>query len=63
MWRQRTEYIHNKSVRAGIVEFAEDYLYSSARFYYNKKCLIELAWNNCLEAKRSLQIRLCYFEG
>ena len=43
MWRQRTDYIHNNPVRAGIVEHAEDYLYSSARFYYNKKCLIELA--------------------
>jgi hypothetical protein len=31
-----------RPVRAGIVEHAEDYLYSSARFYYNKKCLIEL---------------------
>jgi hypothetical protein len=37
------DYIHNNPVRAGIVEFAEDYLYSSARFYYNKKCLIELS--------------------
>ena len=45
MWRQRTDYIHNNPVRAGIVEHAEDYLYSSARFYYNRKCLIELAVN------------------
>ncbi|HVX26968.1 MAG TPA: transposase [Parafilimonas sp.] len=43
MWRQRTDYIHNNPVRAGFVEHAEDYLYSSARFYYNKKCLIDLA--------------------
>ena len=43
MWQQRTDYIHNNPVRAGLVEHAEDYLYSSARFYYNKKCLIELA--------------------
>ena len=43
MWRQRTDYIHNNPVRAGIVEHPEDYLYSSARFYYNKKCLLELA--------------------
>ena len=43
MWKQRTEYIHLNPVRAGIVENVEDYLYSSARFYYNKKCLIDLA--------------------
>jgi len=43
MLEQRTEYIHENPVRAGIVEHAEDYVYSSARFYYNKKCLIELA--------------------
>ena len=38
MWKQRCEYIHLNPVRAGIVEHAEDYLYSRARFYYNKKC-------------------------
>jgi REP element-mobilizing transposase RayT len=43
MWKQRCEYIHLNPVRAGIVEHAEDYLYSNARFYYNRKCLIELA--------------------
>ena len=43
MWRQRMDYIHNNPVRAGVVKHAEDYLYSSARFYYYKKCLIELA--------------------
>jgi len=43
IWRQRTDYIHINPVRAGLVEHAEDYLYSSGRFYYNKKCLIELA--------------------
>ena len=43
MLQQKREYIHNNPVRAGIVEFAEDYVYSSARFYNNKKCLIQLA--------------------
>jgi len=43
MWKQRMEYIHNNPVRAGIVEHGEDYLYSSARFYYNRKCLLELS--------------------
>ncbi len=33
---------HDDPVRAGIVEHAEDYLYSSVRFYYTRKCLIEL---------------------
>ena len=32
---QKLEYIHNNPVEAGIVECAEDYLYSSARDYYN----------------------------
>ncbi|RYE26221.1 MAG: transposase [Sphingobacteriales bacterium] len=31
---QKLEYIHNNPVAAGIVERAEDYLYSSARDYY-----------------------------
>ncbi len=43
MWNQRVQYIHNNPVRAGIVENAEDYVYSSARFYYNKKCLLPLS--------------------
>ena len=29
-------------VRAGIVENAEDYLYSSARFYAEKSCLLDI---------------------
>ena len=40
---QRTEYIHQHPVRAGIVDNAEDYVGSRARFYFSKKCLIELA--------------------
>jgi hypothetical protein len=36
---QKLNYIHNNPVEAGIVEKAEDYLYSSARDYeYGKKC-------------------------
>jgi REP element-mobilizing transposase RayT len=31
--RQKLDYIHNNPVKAGIVEHAEDYLYSSARNY------------------------------
>ena len=36
------DYIHNNPVAAGIVEKAEDYLYSSARNYYEMKGMIEV---------------------
>ena len=36
---QKLEYIHNNPVEAGLVEKAEEYIYSSARDYYcGKKC-------------------------
>ena len=36
---QKLNYIHNNAVEAGIVDKAEEYLYSSARDYYRtKKC-------------------------
>lgn len=34
---QKLEYIHNNPVEAGVVEKAEEYLYSSARDYYEGK--------------------------
>jgi len=34
---QKLNYIHNNPVEAGIVEKAEEYIYSSARDYYNGK--------------------------
>ena len=35
---QKLNYIHNNPVEAGIVDKAEEYLYSSARdYYYGKK--------------------------
>jgi len=34
---QKLHYIHNNLVEAGVVEKAEDYLYSSARSYQQKK--------------------------
>jgi len=35
----KLEYIHNNPVDAGIVEKAEEYIYSSARdYYYGKQC-------------------------
>lgn len=34
------DYIHNNPVHAGFVEKAEDYLYSSARYYYGLKGMI-----------------------
>ena len=37
--QQKLEYIHNNPVEAGIVEKAEEYVYSSARnYYYGKQC-------------------------
>ncbi|MFZ4457238.1 MAG: REP-associated tyrosine transposase [Bacteroidales bacterium] len=39
---QKINYIHENPVRAGIVEYAEDYLYSSARAYAGKECLLEI---------------------
>lgn len=43
---QKLEYIHNNPVEAGIVEKAEEYIYSSARdYYYGKNCgLIKIEW-------------------
>ncbi len=40
--QQKLEYIHNNAIEAGIVENAEDYLYSSARNYAGIKGLIEV---------------------
>jgi hypothetical protein len=41
---QKLNYIHNNPVEAGIVEKAEDYLYSSARSYQqeNKEGLLKV---------------------
>jgi putative transposase len=41
---QKLDYIHNNPVTAGIVEKAEEYLYSSAKdYYYGKQCgLLEI---------------------
>lgn len=39
---QKLDYIHNNPVTAGIVEKAEDFLYSSARNYYGLKGMIDI---------------------
>ena len=39
---QKINYIHENHVRAGIVEKAEDYLYSSARNYANLSSVLEI---------------------
>lgn len=43
---QKLDYIHNNPVTAGIVEKAEEYVYSSARdYHYGKKLgLLEIEW-------------------
>ena len=40
--KQKVEYIHNNPVRAGLVEKAEDYLYSSARNYLDMDGLLDV---------------------
>ena len=42
MQHQKLDYIHNNPVESGFVEKAEDYLYSSARNYYNLPSLFEV---------------------
>jgi len=44
MFYQKLAYIHNNPVEAGFVQNEEDYLYSSARNFYDKKELIELCY-------------------
>jgi putative transposase len=44
MFYQKMEYIHRNPVEAGFVENEEDYLYSSARDFYNKKGLVDLTY-------------------
>lgn len=41
-FRQKLNYIHNNPVRSGIVDKEEEYIYSSARDFYNKKGLLAL---------------------
>lgn len=41
---QKMEYIHNNAVEAGLVENAEEYLYSSARDYAGIKGLLEIVF-------------------
>ena len=43
--KQKMEYVHENPVRAGFVERAEDWMYSSAGDYYaNRKGLIDLSY-------------------
>jgi putative transposase len=43
--KQKMEYVHENPVRAGFVEKAEDWMYSSAGDYYtNRKGLVELSY-------------------
>ena len=39
---EKIDYIHNNPVKAGIVEKAEDYLYSSARAYAGIECVLDV---------------------
>jgi REP element-mobilizing transposase RayT len=40
---QKLDYIHNNPVRSGIVSKPEDYLYSSARNYYELESVMEIS--------------------
>ena len=40
--QQKLDYIHNNPVREGVVEKAEDYLYSSARNYGGLRSMVEI---------------------
>ena len=44
MFYQKLDYIHKNPVMAGFVENEEEYLYSSARDFYNKNGLVELSY-------------------
>ena len=35
VFHQKLEYIHNNPVKAGLCKYAEEYYYSSAKFYHN----------------------------
>lgn len=40
--QEKIDYLHNNPVRAGLVEKAEDYFYSSARQYAGLDCILEV---------------------
>jgi putative transposase len=44
MFYQKMNYIHRNPVEAGFVENEEDYLYSSARDFFDKKGLVDLSY-------------------
>jgi hypothetical protein len=41
---QKLDYIHNNPVQEGLVEIAEEYLYSSARNYAGKRGLLDVVF-------------------
>ena len=43
-FKQKLNYIHQNPVRAGMVDREEDYRYSSAADFYNRKGMIELSY-------------------
>jgi len=44
MFNQKLNYAHRNPVEAGFVENEEDYLYSSARDFYDRKGLVKLCY-------------------
>ncbi|MDR3652924.1 MAG: transposase [Paludibacter sp.] len=51
---QKLDYIHQNPVRAGIVEKAEDYLYSSARDFAGMPCMLNIVLTMMLTEKMPL---------
>lgn len=39
---EKINYIHNNPVKAGIVEFPEEYIYSSAKYYADEECVLKV---------------------
>ena len=45
IFEQKVDYIHANPVEAGVVEYAEDWIWSSAIDYSGGKGLLELSWD------------------
>ena len=39
---EKVNYIHNNPVKAGIVQFPEEYIYSSAKYYAGEDCVLNV---------------------
>jgi len=58
MMQQKLDYIHNNPVKAGWVDFAKSYIYSSARDYEGEKGLLDLKFIELIEVIGVAQVTL-----